>query len=511
MNTLFCNTVRMVCWLIVGLPGWALAQNLIPNGGFENYRTCPRLDNLLQEAVPWFNPNGATPDFYHQCYPTAQIELPPHSGEGLGRLFLDLNWAEYMATPLKEPLQANECYFFELFIATPNPPRYLTGTIGAYFSEQPLSATGKDLFAVDPQILDNTLNAGIPRLRWERITGYLKAKGGERFMTLGSFKKLPVLLGFYYLFIDDVSLLPIRMNLGKDTTLCGRQSTLLLDATTPGATGYRWQDGSTAPTFRVSRPGTYSVTVTTPCKILQDTIQVDYALDFDLGRDTTLCEGQTLALTVPASLPPTFRWQDGSTARTQTVRQAGTYSLRVEQASCVAIDTVQVRYVLPPRLNLGLDQSLCGAEVFTIKPSFAEGQFRWEDQTAGIERTVGNSGLFRASVRNDCATVSDTLAISYGECGCVIQTPDSFTPNADGLNDVFQPLPCGDITITRLSVFNRWGEVVFQTTEPPFAWNGLYQQKNVPMGVYGWQIQYQLRQGNGFVPKEKKGALSLIR
>lgn len=496
---------------ILLLPGISPAQNLIPNGGFENYRTCPRQDNLLREAVPWFNPNGATPDFYHECMPTVQMELPPHSGQGLARLFLDVNWSEYLATPLKEPLEAGECYFFELYIATPSPPRYLSGNIGAYFSEQPLQSAGKQLFTVDPQVLDQALNTGIPVLRWERISGYLKAKGGERFVTIGSYKKLPVFLGFFYLFIDDVSLLPIKMNLGRDTTLCGRSSTLALDATTPGATDYRWQDGSTAPTFRVNKPGLYSVTVTTPCRVLHDTIRVNYILDFDLGRDTTLCEGQAITLKAPPTLPPVYHWQDGSRMTTFPVTQAGTYSLQIEQGSCVVTDTIQIRYVPPPRLNLGLDQNLCGAEVFTIKPDYAEGKFDWLDQTPEINRTVGNSGLFRASVTNDCATVSDTLRVSYGDCGCVVHTPDIFTPNADGENDHFEPLACGDITLQSLSVFDRWGELIFYTAQPPFRWDGTHQGKACPIGVYGFQLHYHLRQGNGFAAEQKKGALSLVR
>jgi gliding motility-associated-like protein len=501
----------MVWWLVAFLPGIAMGQNLLKNGSFEDYRTCPRLDNLLIEAVPWYNPNGATPDFYHQCFPTVQMELPPHSGQGLARLFLDVGWAEYLATPLKKPLVADECYFFEMYLATPTPAKYLNGTIGAYLSENPITSPEKGLFTADAQIIDNVLTTSIPQLRWEKVSGYVKAKGGEQYLTIGSFKKLPVFLGYYYIFIDDVSLLPIELDLGKDTTLCGRKSTLLLDATTPGATEYRWHDGSTSPTFLVTKPGNYSVTVTTPCKVLRDTIKVDYALDFDLGRDTTLCEGQTMTLKVAPGLPPTFRWQDGSTTTTYPVKQAGLYTLRVEQASCTATDSIRIRYVLPPRLNLGLDQNLCGAEVYTIRPDFAEGKFSWQDQTAQIERTIGQSGFFQASVSNDCATVRDTISISYGDCGCILYTPDIFTPNADGQNDVFQPFGCGDITITSLSIFNRWGELIFQTDVAPFEWNGKYLGKVCPVGVYGWLIHYQLNQGTGVLAEQKRGALSLIR
>ncbi|RRB04730.1 T9SS type B sorting domain-containing protein [Larkinella rosea] len=505
------RTVRMVCWLVLFLPGMAVSQNLVQNGGFETYRSCPRQDNLLIEATPWYNPNGATPDFYHQCFPTVQMELPPHSGQGLARLFLDVSWAEYLATPLKKPLEAGECYFFEMYVATPTPSKYLNGTIGAYVSEKALNSTEKGLFTADAQVIDNVLTTSIPMLRWEKISGYVKAKGGEQYLTIGSFKKLPVFLGYFYLFVDDVALLPIKTDLGKDTTLCGRKSTLLLDATTPGATEYRWQDGSTSPTFLVTKAGSYSVTVTTPCKTLRDTIKVDYALDFDLGRDTTLCDGQTITLKTPPNVPPTFRWQDGSTTLTYPVEQGGLYSLRVQQASCVVTDSIQIRFVRPPRLNLGLDQNLCGAEVYTIRPDYAEGKFAWQDQTVEVVRTVGQTGLFRASVSNDCATVSDTIGISYSDCGCVLYTPDVFTPNGDGQNDVFQPFGCGDITIKSLSVFNRWGELIFRTDVPPFEWNGNYLGKTAPSGVYGWLIQYTLNQGTGVLAEQKRGALSLTR
>lgn len=503
--------IWLLIWSVLMLTERAAAQNLIPNGSFENYRNCPRLDNLLAEATPWYNPNRATPDFYNQCFQSGQMPLPPRSGQGLARLFFDRGWEEYMSVRLTKPLSADTCYYFEMYVATETPTKYLTETLGAYLSKQPITGTTTDAFTVNPQVIDRQPQNSIARLQWQRIGGVIKAKGGEEYVTIGSFFKTPAFLGFYYVFIDDVSLLPITLDLGRDTTLCGRKSTRLLDATTPGATDYRWNDGSTKSTFLVTKPGKYSVTAVTGCTVLTDSITVNYALDFDLGADTTLCIGQSVTLTVPTNAASTYQWQDGSPQNSFTVRQEGQYSVRVTQASCIASDSILVRYIKPPQLELGPDRELCGAELFTIKPTITEGAFSWLDQFADVNRTVSSSGVFRAKVANACATVTDSVQISYEACDCVLYAPNSFTPNGDGLNDVFVAYGCGDIVITSLAVFDRWGEVIFQTAAPPFQWDGRFRGNVCQTGVYAWSIQYQLNQRRRITPGQAQGKVSLIR
>ncbi|MFD2574272.1 gliding motility-associated C-terminal domain-containing protein [Spirosoma soli] len=505
---MFGKTVHIAFWLLACLPGTAIGQELIPNGSFETYANCPRQDNLLSEATPWYNPNQATPDFYNQCFPTSQIEIPPRTGQGLARLFLDQGWAEYLATPLVKPLEAGECYYFEMYVSTKTPNQYVPQTLGAYFSDNPVARTDKGLLGVSPQVLDSQAKTINSPSQWEKIAGYLKATGNERYLTIGSFVQLPRMLGFYYIFLDDISLLPIRLDLGKDTTLCGRKSTYTLNGKTPGAIEYRWQDGSRLSTFPVTRPGKYWVTVTTPCKILSDTITVDYTLDFDLGPDTTLCNEQTIVLKAPTSISA-YEWQDGSSQNVYQVKQSGQYSLRATQGNCTVRDTIQIRYIRPPQLELGPSKELCGAEVYTINPTFAEGTFRWLDEFSDIERVVKSSGVFRASVRNDCATVIDSVEVGYGTCGCVIYAPNSFTPNADGVNDAFVPFACGDIAIKSLAIFNRWGEVIFQTDDAPFQWDGRYQNELCPNGVYAWRINYELRQRGQISQKQQQGAITL--
>ena len=92
--------------------------------------------------------------------------------------------------------------------------------------------------------------------------------------------------------------------------------------------------------------------------------------------------------------------------------------------------------------------------------------------------------------------------------------PNAFTPDNDGVNDAFQPLGMGyEADRFRFMVFNRWGEVVFQTDDPNEPWIGQDNRQLgthfVPDGVYGWRVEAQ-----GFhelTPTVLRGSVTLVR
>jgi gliding motility-associated-like protein len=86
--------------------------------------------------------------------------------------------------------------------------------------------------------------------------------------------------------------------------------------------------------------------------------------------------------------------------------------------------------------------------------------------------------------------------------------PTAFTPNGDGLNDLFKPILSGNITRFNFSIYNRWGEKVFETQSPGQGWTGKLNGVPVANGVFIWYCQYQLA---GQAAKIKKGTVMLIR
>lgn len=104
-----------------------------------------------------------------------------------------------------------------------------------------------------------------------------------------------------------------------------------------------------------------------------------------------------------------------------------------------------------------------------------------------------------------CA-VSDSLLVTVIASELLI--PTAFSPNGDGVNDVFRVLN-RDVSKLKLQIYNRWGELVFETTDPFEGWDGMYKETKQPLGVFVWQCEYQL--GTDPQLRNAKGNLTLVR
>ncbi len=91
------------------------------------------------------------------------------------------------------------------------------------------------------------------------------------------------------------------------------------------------------------------------------------------------------------------------------------------------------------------------------------------------------------------------------------QTPNAFTPNGDNANDVFKPIFFCPVEIADLRIYNRWGQLVFQTNDPDQGWNGIYNGQPAPSDVYIWRIEYEAFRENGRQRFSEKGEVSLMR
>ena len=86
--------------------------------------------------------------------------------------------------------------------------------------------------------------------------------------------------------------------------------------------------------------------------------------------------------------------------------------------------------------------------------------------------------------------------------------PNAFSPNNDGLNDLFRPTFIGPAASYRFNIYNRWGQLVFSSRIPGVGWNGVFQSKQQPAGVY---VYYITAEGGCNGKFEEKGTFILIR
>ena len=92
--------------------------------------------------------------------------------------------------------------------------------------------------------------------------------------------------------------------------------------------------------------------------------------------------------------------------------------------------------------------------------------------------------------------------------GPEIYIPSAFTPNNDGRNDILHAIPVGIREFRFLRIYNRWGQVVFTTTDPAKGWDGRLNGVEQPTGVYIWVAE-------GIDTKDqlvtRKGTITIIR
>ncbi len=205
------------------------AQNLVLNGDFELYSSCPTGLSQLDSALFWYRPADGTPDYYNQCS-LANVGIPlnygtyqyPKSGLGYGGGYVFHAFfsgvREYLEGTLSSPLSAGDCYHFEMYMNLSDFSQYNLSTIGAYFSDTLIiNVPYYTPLPYIPQI-NNTLGNTPDTLEWILVSGNFTATGGESFFIIGNFNDdLTTDTSFYnptgpnwttYILYDDVSLTP---------------------------------------------------------------------------------------------------------------------------------------------------------------------------------------------------------------------------------------------------------------------------------------------------------------
>ena len=226
--------------------------------------------------------------------------------------------------------------------------------------------------------------------------------------------------------LDDISFAPFctysddivitwqeypQPDLGADIHVCAGAA-VLLDASTPGADAYAWQDGSTAVTLSPGSAGVYWVDVTENGCTARDTVEVFFGTQptVDLGGAQEHCVGETFTLNAFFA-GATYLWQDGSTASTLAVSASGTYSVTVTVGDCEASDDVDLIFHPLPVVDLGPDTTICADTTLTLNVARPGGNYLWENGATTAQRTLVESGLYWVEVTENGCSTTDSLEL----------------------------------------------------------------------------------------------------
>jgi gliding motility-associated-like protein len=275
---------------------------------------------------------------------------------------------------------------------------------------------------------------------------------------------------------------------------------------------YLWNTGQTTSSIVVNVAGAYSLVAkdTYGCTTIDTFVVAAYqfpAPGFDSIEN--LCFGGTKILDGGIS-STYYLWSNGSNSEKITVTQPGKYWVMLTSAhNCTATDTVNVVLVQNPANFLVTSITKCSSKDTTLSPISDFDGYMWSNGSNAKSIEVSKGGLYWLDVTDQNGCIGrDSIMVIDSLCPVYIFIPDAFTPNGDGLNDIFKPTFSGTLSGYHFSVYNRWGGLVFSTDDPARGWDGTLEGRQQPIGVYVWICTYIL---DAQSVKTDRGTVTLLR
>jgi gliding motility-associated-like protein len=249
-----------------------------------------------------------------------------------------------------------------------------------------------------------------------------------------------------------------------------------------GGTTYSWTTGASSDSIVVNSSGNYGVTVTNGCGSKDTSISVTVTplpVAIITGA-TSICAGDSVLLAAFGG--NTFSWSNGMTTSSIYVSSSGTYSVTATNACGTSTAQITV-HVNKVTVSCTAD-STSGVAAFTVNfssiSSTSASTWSWNfgDSTtapgATATHTYTSSGTYTAVLTvtdsNGCQAQASVL-ITVSDVVSWIIIPNVFTPNDDGVNDLFQINSMG-ITDFELKIFDRWGVEIAELLAPNQGWDG---------------------------------------
>ncbi len=284
---------------------------------------------------------------------------------------------------------------------------------------------------------------------------------------------------------------PPTLYLGQDQFLCiGETATI-----NSNLTGL-WNTNVISNQITTTTTGVYSQSLNTLGCISADTVNITFQFPpvVSLGNDTTICEGTTLNLN--AGAPGT--WNLGNFATLLPVSAPGNYSVVVNDGVCIALDSIDIFMDYAPLDVLPDSVTHCADLPITLNAGENLGEtYSWSTTETSTSIIPPTNGTYTLTSTNYCGTLTETIEIIYEKCEFTLFVPNSFTPNNDGINDVWFPV-FDQLDVIEITVFNRWGEPIFEGNKQQYFWTGNVRGGDyyAPNGAYAYKILYRSQFGD---------------
>lgn len=451
-----------------------IAQNLVPNPGFEQMKLCPTFNNmnLIDDHIEkfcadWENvgvdkrfASGGGGQYYHECTNDSYCGVPSnvfgfqpaHSGKAYAAVGFSgtdaWNSTHFYAVKLVKPIKQGKKYTLRMYVSLADSSTSALNNLGILLTTQknympdtrqfnkPEMPNRAHLYSSD-LISDKD--------KWTKIEGTIIADSNYEYLTIGNFfdfdkttnSDTPKYWGIVYYYIDDVS--------------------------------------------------------------------VEETVKYITTNENIICKGTSTKLSAMGA-DERFFWSLNkldTLSTNQEINYEPLYSGFVYLISTNGIDSAYIQVIDPPIKVVQDSFELCennSVYINAYQPNASA--YYLNDELNKSEFYINTPAQYRIKTLSGNCFREDTINVY--SCMTNLYIPNAFTPNNDGVNDIF--LPKGTQLFNyKLTIYNRWGQTVFESTDINIGWLGI----NAPAGTYLYKIYYENQDGSKAY--NKQGMLNLIR
>lgn len=290
-----------------------------------------------------------------------------------------------------------------------------------------------------------------------------------------------------------------------------------------------WSTGENGRRITVTTSGSYNVTVReagdlTCSANAIEVVTIPTPLAASLISSPACDDGQPITLTVNVlgGTATSFTWtRDGQAAGTGNpliINAEGAYTVSISDGTCSIERSILVNRARIPEGLLPEQDFYCSTSsnnpVLTAGIGFSTYEWTLDGQpfanTTGV-LTVAAAGIYEVTMTTAVGCVRVDQVEIVESCDPVVHAPNVIIPGAAPPNNTFVIFPNGFVSDLQVFIYNRWGELIFQSSAVDLAWNGTFNGELVPIGTYPYIIKFKSR----FEPErgvfEQSGAITVIR
>ncbi len=277
-----------------------------------------------------------------------------------------------------------------------------------------------------------------------------------------------------------------------DTVVCFEKQ-ITLTAPDNNYASFIWHDGHIGKTYTATKSGLYILKSNNgACVVRLDSFivnMIDYTVS--LGDDFAICDPTSITVNTNASQPLNYIWSDGSTNDHLKVTTQGNYWVEISKDGCSKSDTINITKG-ELSVNFPSDTTICkGAQI--ILSAYTDGAtYIWQDGSNQPTYSVDKAGRYSVEVVKGICKTSAEILVEEELCACQVSIPSVFSPNDDGRNDKVGAIVQAGCPINYflLSIYNRWGQLMFTGIKPTEKWDGKFRGVPAEAGTYMYYLEY---------------------